>query len=60
MPDIFDIFARVREKRGFAQDVTALQQFQRQQQLGLNFPQLAQGQVGPNVPIAPQFPSPAR
>lgn len=56
MPGIFDIFARVREKQGFAQDVAALQRFQQQQQLALNFPQLAQGQVGPNVSIAPQFP----
>lgn len=48
MPDIFDIFARVREKRGFAQDLASLQRFQQQQQL-------AQRQ-GFQPLIAPQFP----
>lgn len=60
MPGILDIFSRVREQKGFAQDVTALQRFQQQKQQLAAFRALPlaqrQGFVGPI--IAPQFPQP--
>ena len=49
------IFARTRERQGFAQDIVALQQYLRQQQLAPST-QLPPGQAGPI--IAPQFPRP--
>ncbi len=49
------LFARTRERQGFAQDVIALQQFLQQQQLA-GRTQLPAGQAGPI--IAPQFPRP--
>ena len=51
---IEDIFARTRARKGFAQDVIALQQFLQQQQLA-GRTQLPAGQAGPV--IAPQFPT---